>query len=293
MNCKEVQELIPAYLDGETSPSEKRLIQAHLMTCMNCQEELEVVDGLRNGLQQHFRTKAVAVAPSVAAWSNLQKGLPAKRRAGGRLGGSFAFPGQLSGLRLSTQRIGVILLIVFMLVFVAPPVWARLEPILINWFSFSSPDGDGFSAIGGFDPFTPFHAAYVPEDFDSGLLGTMTGQGIESIEIGYDNRDGGFITLVQSMGPSVSELPPGESARVGIDIAVFIPAFATSSQELQAARPEVSIVTNHDYAETNYLAWFLGEIKVEMFSNLSLEEMLRVAESLEPMQASEGELPQP
>ena len=52
-------------------------------------------------------------------------------------------------------------------------------------------------------------------------------------------------------------------------------------------------MTNHDYAETNYLAWFLGEIKVEMFSNLSLEEMLRVAESLEPMQASEGELPQP
>jgi len=293
MNCKEVQELIPAYLDGETSPSEKRLIQAHLMTCMNCQEELEVVDGLRNGLQQHFRTKAVAMAPSGAAWSNLQKGLPAKTRAGGRVGGYFAFPGRLSGLRLSTQRIGVIFLIVFILVFVAPPVWARLEPILTNWFSFSSPDGDDFSAIGGFDAFTPYHAAYVPEDFNSGLLGTLTGQGIESIEIGYDDRDGGFITLVQSMGTAVTGLPLGESAHVGSSEAIFIHSFATSAAELQAARPEVSIVTNNDYTETNYLAWFLGEIKVELFSNLPLVEMLKVAESLEPMQASEGELPVP
>lgn len=52
-------------------------------------------------------------------------------------------------------------------------------------------------------------------------------------------------------------------------------------------------MTNHDYTETNYLGWFLGEIKVEIFSNLPLAEMLMVGESLEPMQAWEGELPQP
>lgn len=293
MNCKEVQGLIPAYLGGETSPSEKQLLQNHLATCKNCQVELEEVDGLRNDLRQHLGAKAAAVAPSVAAWSNLEAVLPSKPRGAGRLGKSLSFAGWFSGLRLSTQRIAVILLIVGVLVVAAPPVWAQLEPIFINWFGFSSPDGENFSAIGGFEAFTPYHAAYVPEDFDSVLLGTLTGQGIEAIEIGYDDHDGRFITLLQSMGTAVPGLPSGEPARVGSSEAIFIRSFATSAEELQVARPEVSTVTNHDYTSTNYLAWFLGVIKIEMFSNLPLDEMVKVGESLEPMQASEGELPYP
>jgi hypothetical protein len=295
MNCKEVQELTPAYLDGETSPSEKRLVQAHLATCENCQKEVEVVDGMREGLRQHFQTTAAAVMPSAASWSNLEAVLPTKppkRSSASLLGSSNPIAGWFSGLKLSTQRAAIIALIVVLLVFAAPPVLARLEPIFTNWFSFSSPDGENFTAIGGFDAFVPYHAAYVPEGFESSLLGTLTGQGIESIEIGYDEREGGFFTLVQSMGKSVTALPEGETASVGTNRAIIIRSFATSATEMQAARPEISIVSNYDYSEVNYLAWFLGEIKIEVFSNLSLAEMIKVAESLEPMQATEGELPQ-
>jgi hypothetical protein len=183
------------------------------------------------------------------------------------------------------------LVIGLILVAVAPPVWARLEPILVNWFSFSSPSGDNFMALGGFDAFTPYHATYLPEEFESGLLGSLTGQDIDAIEIGYDDFDGGFVTLLQSMGSGVAELPLGVDVEVGAERAVFIPDYASSAEELVGKRPEVSIVTNHDYATTNYLAWFLGEVKIEMFSNQPLAEMLKVAESLEPMQASEGGVP--
>jgi hypothetical protein len=53
----------------------------------------------------------------------------------------------------------------------------------------------------------------------------------------------------------------------------------------------VSIVTNHAYENTYLLTWFMGEIRIEMLSNLPVAEMLQVAESLEPMQYSEGESP--
>jgi hypothetical protein len=295
MNCKEIQELTPAYLDGETSPSERRLVQAHLATCENCQKEVEVVDGMREGLRQHFQMTAAAVMPSAASWSNLEAVLPTnppKRSSARLLGGSNSIAGWFSGLRLYTQRAVIIALIVFLLIFAAPPVLARLEPIFTNWFSFSSSDGQNFTAIGGFDAFVPYHATYVPEGFESSLLGTLTGQGIESIEIGYAEHEDGFFTLVQSMGKSVTGLPEGEPASVGTNRAIIIRSFATSAAEMQAARPEISIVSNYDYSEVNYLAWFLGDIKIEIFSNLSLAEMIMVADSLEPMQASEGELPQ-
>jgi hypothetical protein len=73
--------------------------------------------------------------------------------------------------------------------------------------------------------------------------------------------------------------------------AVFIPSFATSQQDLVEERPFVSIVTDYAYENTNLLTWFMGEIKIEMLSNLPVAEMLQVAESLERMQYSEGESP--
>ena len=61
------------------------------------------------------------------------------------------------------------------LVAVAPPVWARVQPIITNWFSFSTPDDEkAEAAIGGFTAFTPYYATYLPEDFQQSLLGSTT-----------------------------------------------------------------------------------------------------------------------
>jgi hypothetical protein len=188
--------------------------------------------------------------------------------------------------------IAVILVVLIALFAVAPPVWARLEPIITNWFGFSTPDGENFSAIGGFTAFTPYHATYLPEGFRGGLLGSGTGPDLDTIEVGYDNDDH-FIKILQSKGVAVSDLPAGEHVLVNTEAAVFIPSYATSQEEFREKQPAVSIVTNYDYGNTNLLAWFMGEIKIEIFSNLPLAEILKVAESLEHMQASESKFPHP
>ena len=134
----------------------------------------------------------------------------------------------------------------------------------------------------------------MPEGFQQSLLGSTTSvePEFDSLEIGYDAQEQ-FIFLLQSKGTSITGLPSGEPTFVDTIPAIFIPSFATSQEDLIKSRPGISTVTNYSYNDTNLLTWFLGEIKIEMFSNLPLEEMLKVANSLEPMLALVGETPGP
>ena len=45
------------------------------------------------------------------------------------------------------------------------------------------------------------------------------------------------------------------------------------------------------YTDGQRLTWYAGNVKVEMLSNLPEEEMLKIAESLVPAEAGEGEAP--
>jgi hypothetical protein len=296
MNCHEVTNQLTAYLDDELSPSERKLVQAHLAICKSCQQELDHLGLVQQDLSHHLQASASIVAPSPQAWSILKASLPKSppvQSALERIIRSISFPGRISMGGLSLQRSAIILIILISGIFIAPPVWARIEPIIINWFSFSSPNGESDAAIGGFTAFTPYHATYLPEGFQQSLLGSTTSVDpeIESVEIGYDFQEQ-FIILSQSKGAGVTQLPSGEPSNVSGYVAIFIPSFATSVQEMQDKRPDVPIVTDYSYETTNLLTWFVGDVKIEMFSNLTLEDMLSVAESLKPMHASEGELPE-
>ncbi len=295
MKCRDISKQISSYLDGEVSLSEKRLIQAHLADCHNCQKEFEDVAVLRKNLSQHLKAHAASVTPSPQAWSLLNSALSESSTSKSvftKLSQSLSNGRWFSVSRWSTQRLVVAGLLVIAMVLIAPPVWARLEPIITDWFSFTSPDGESGGAIGGFTAFTPYHATYLPEGFQHSLLGSTTTPDWESFELGYDNKEQ-FIILVQSKGADVTSLPIGEDIYVISHPAIFIPSFATSLEELQLKRPTISTVTNFDYTNTHLLTWFVEEIKIELFSNLPKEEMLKVAESLELMQASEGEWPDP
>lgn len=288
MNCRDVLPKMNAYLDGEVTPSEKRLLQAHLGTCQTCQQELEALDELHNTLRQQLKARAAQAAPSSQAWTLLQASLPTKSPQ--KL---LRFRLRLPGAEiLNFQKVAMAFLVLLALVTVVPPVWAQVQTWVGNWFSFSSPDGKNFSAIGGFTAFTPYHATYLPKGFQHSGLGTATGwPDYDALELTYDKRGGQFFTILQSKGSQVAGLPSGEKVQVGQNQAVFVPTFATSADELITKKPGLSIVTDFDYENTNLLAWFMGEIKFEIFSNLPQTEMLKVAESLVPMQTSEGEQP--
>jgi hypothetical protein len=184
--------------------------------------------------------------------------------------------------------VAVVLFLLLALVVIVPPAWARLEPILTNWFHFTAPDGHNSGSIGDFTAFTPYHATYLPQGFQPGLLGRSTGPDLDTFEIGYDHG-AQFITILQSKGQANTALPVGQPVQIGEHTAVFIQTFATSQAELQEQRPAVSLVTNYDYSHTHLLAWFIDDVKLEIFSNLPLDQMLLVAESLAPMEATTGE----
>jgi hypothetical protein len=295
MKCREICKQLTAYLDNEVSPSEKKLIQAHLASCQNCQVELERLGDVRDVTGQYLHTQAAEAVPSPQAWTVLKASLPSsppKPSMLQRVVQSISFPGKLSLEGLTTQRIAIILVFLIVLLTFTPPVWARIEPFITNWFSFASPDDENEAAIGGFTAFTPYHATYLPEDFRQSLLGSTTSFApeFESIEIGYDSGDQ-FLILVESSGPGVNGLPEGQTSWVHENPAIFISPFATSRADLVDKKPGISTVIEYSYENTNLLTWFIGEIKIEIFSNLPLDEMLKVAESLEPMQGSEGENP--
>ncbi|MEJ2599712.1 MAG: zf-HC2 domain-containing protein [Anaerolineales bacterium] len=297
MNCREVLPRINAYLDEEVSPSEKKLIQTHLASCQSCRQELESLNHLQNTLRQQLKARVAQAAPSPQAWSLVQAALPANHskephpKKGSPRYSRLNLP--FFG-NLTFQKVGLALLILLALVVAIPSVSAKVESWVGTWFSFSSPDGKDFSAIGGFTAFTPYHATYLPKGFKHSGMGTATGwPDYEALELTYDRKGGQFFTLLESKGGEAQGLPSGEEIYLRESPAVFIASFATSSAELVNKKPGLSIVTEFDYSQTNLLTWFMGEVRIDMFSNLPKAEMVKIAESLVPMQTSEGEEPSP
>ena len=72
MNCAQIKEFLPAYLDNEVNPSERRLIQAHLAGCNACQRDLALLSQTRNLVSQSLNIRAADAAPSQQALSRLQ-----------------------------------------------------------------------------------------------------------------------------------------------------------------------------------------------------------------------------
>ena len=72
MNCEQVQMSLVAYLDGEVTPSERTLIQAHLSSCTVCQQELTLLSTARSRVRSMLQRRAVHALPSQEAWNRLE-----------------------------------------------------------------------------------------------------------------------------------------------------------------------------------------------------------------------------
>jgi type II secretory pathway pseudopilin PulG len=72
MNCEQIQSLLVAYLDGEVTPSERTLIQAHFSGCTVCQQELSLLSSARSRIRSMLQRRAVHAVPSREAWSRLE-----------------------------------------------------------------------------------------------------------------------------------------------------------------------------------------------------------------------------
>jgi hypothetical protein len=71
-SCGQVQALLVAYLDGEVTPSERTMVQAHLSDCTVCQQELTLLSTARSRVRSVLQRRAVDAIPSQEAWNRLE-----------------------------------------------------------------------------------------------------------------------------------------------------------------------------------------------------------------------------
>ncbi len=245
MNCKEVNGRLLSYIHGEVTPSEKRLIAAHLSVCQECTAKLESMESLESQIRRHIQQRAERVAAPASGWQALQARLekePVSRSNGllAELRNSF------SGLPLSGWQHAAAAFLVLLALFALTPavraqMQAQIQQIAGGWFNFSSPDGQSQAEIGGFSAFTPYHATYLPEGFQLSGMGGSSAPEVETITLSYNHQER-FVELAESAGQELGPLPLGEQLVINGGTAVFVEGFASSAQELQANMPGISVV---------------------------------------------------
>ncbi len=78
MNCKDIRELLTAYLDGEVTPEEKAYIEAHVAGCTHCRSELEGLSAARDNLRGALKSMTEEALPSPQTWEKIKGRLETK-----------------------------------------------------------------------------------------------------------------------------------------------------------------------------------------------------------------------
>lgn len=282
MKCKEVNKLLVAYLDNEVTPSERALIQAHLAWCDTCQQELAALSALRSRIGQFLQLRAAHAAPSPQAWSHLQARLV---RA--------TYPTRFQHLMRTIQGFGqafrpavrmkqkFILAVIAALLIVTGtmvstlPIRAKVAEALACWFQ---PDffRGRFKIImpSSYIDFTPLRPTYLP----ASLIYSYE----ESIRGNFRQVYAGktwFVEIVQSRATADRSLPSGQRVSIGNQVG----ALNTGLQgKLKITTRFKFGVKEYTFTDGKLLTWYADELKIEMLSDLPLEEILRIAQSMVP-----------
>jgi hypothetical protein len=78
MDCKDIRELLTAYLDGEVTLEEKAYIETHLAGCPDCHAELEALSATQNNLRGALKSMAEEALPSPQTWEKIKGRLETK-----------------------------------------------------------------------------------------------------------------------------------------------------------------------------------------------------------------------
>ena len=199
MNCEQVQSLLVAYVDGEVTPSERTLIQAHLSTCTVCQQELTLLSTARSRVCSMLQRRAVHAIPSADAWNRLETMLPkaeqlsAKKEAWFSRGRAPNPHKKFGGISMNKRSIFSVLtgavVLAILAVFVArnvTPASASAQQILERAYKAQT-------------QVAPAHGIeHVRDEGSSNLEGKPDGQGMDSITESYSDPASGKYRVVMT-----------------------------------------------------------------------------------------------
>jgi hypothetical protein len=296
MNCREVNQLLVAYLDNEIIPSERTLIQSHLAGCEKCQRDLAALSSTRNRLSQSLKARAAQATPSPQALSRLQARLADEaHRPSHRLIPWLAHSAPNAGqnypmlqgtmpmkTKIAFSVLAGLLLIGATAAFV-PPVRAQIVRLFTVIVS------------GPVDITDPNLPGYLPE-FNSGpIAGGGSAQAVDvnasqtgTFENIYQKGDK-FLVFTQS--GDITTLPDGQAITVNGQPGILTTGLsgqyrqdvpdATGAVDQNNQPVKIQPITI-DYTDANKLTWVVGNTKYQLLSNLSVEEMLKIATELVP-----------
>ncbi len=294
MNCREVNELLVAYLDGEVTPSEREMIAAHLAECASCREEMYRLMQMQRRLSRSLKAMAADVSPSPQAWSHLQARLT--KRAPQELWPQRLAPDvwhkltkvclMIKGEILTKHKLAVAVVTTLVLAITImasiPTVRSQAGEWVARRFHIEFLGGEvalerfHIEFLGGevalemsgpsveFSPLQPTYLPAVLQGSGGGIVAEID-DGSEFIELKY-SKDERFISITQTKAPADKPLPAGQEVTVNGQPAVLVTGI-----------------------DGKRLTCYSGEVKVELLSNLSVEEMLKVAESMAVAEAGESE----
>jgi len=296
MNCQQIKELLPAYLDDEVNPSERRLIQAHLAGCNACHRDLALLSQTRNLVSQSLNIRAADAAPSPQVLSRLQTRLAdealrphLRLSAWFKRSAPFVFRAQTTSQgKLTMKTKFALFALAILLSFMAtvafvPPVRAQIAQLFITIVS--GPVDTSIDKLPG----------YLPE-FDSlpiagsGQASAIDGPIGKSEDI-YQKDDQFLVFTKNDVSNGDTTLPDGQATSVNDQPGVLNTGLSgqyrqdipdTTGAVDQNGQPVNLQPITIDYTDANQLTWIAGTTKYEMLSNLSVEEMLKIAGELVP-----------
>ena len=155
--------------------------------------------------------------------------------------------------------------------------------------------------IDGQPGYTVLVPSYLPDVIGSASHGVgMVSAGDDgTIRTFFGDPDGQWLQVIQGPAPADKALPAGREVTIGGQKGVLITGLS-GTLELVPPLPEDVQGTPlphrpepFAYQNAQRLVWNVGGTRVEILSNLPVEEMLKVAESFRPAETGEGEPPVP
>ena len=200
--------------------------------------------------------------------------------------------------KFALATVATLVLAVCVVAFV-PAVQAQMGEAIARWFRFQVPGGRFEIGMAAPDvDFIPLRPTYLPAEVAYSLGGRVKGE-TGALRQAYGGEDW-FVDIIQTRAPTDKPLPVGREVAVNGQPGVlvtglkgtfeFVPRLLKEATKGKGAigTPPATPVYLHlegisiPYDDGKWLVWYAGDVKVEMLSNLSEEEMLKIAESMVP-----------
>jgi len=149
--------------------------------------------------------------------------------------------------------------------------------------------------------FTPLAPTYLPAGLQrsgGGISVSETGGEPECLELKYHGDDQ-FVAITQTKAEADRALPAGREVAINGQPATLVTGLE-GTFEYGFRIPEDAVVKtvgtppakryhgHIPYTDGKRLTWYAGDVKVEILSSLSEEEVLKIAKSMVPTEAVEG-----